>query len=372
MKPLLRTNRRKNQADRPQHDDVREDLIAIAMKDFLPMAILSAVCLVGAMAVTAWYYRDAWMWNATKVTLGISVLRVGVVWGFQQQSKMGQTRHYLLWSSAFSMVTVAFCSMMALVTVYNFRMHDGAIQMLCVIGTFTLCSGISSRLGMQPKVSQACIVMMQGALAYSLLSAPHPILRLTTVLSVVTAFTYCMSIHNQYCVIDEQVRTRRRLKMLANHDALTGVPNRHLFDTTFEKMCAERSPFTLWMLDLDGFKAVNDTWGHAVGDELLKQVARRLERTVRTGDLLARVGGDEFVILQPDTYLREITERMAERITAEIAIPYVVDGHRIEIYVSMGIKLAAEGARSPHAALREADRALYRVKDIGRGGFEMV
>jgi diguanylate cyclase (GGDEF)-like protein len=372
MSPLLGTNRRKQQDGGPQHDDVREDLISIAMDGFLPMAALSAVCLVGAMALVAAYYQDEWMWKATEMTLVISVVRVGVVWGFARKSKQGRTEDFLFWASAFSMATIAFCSMMALVTIYNFRMHDDAVQMLCVIGSFTLCSGISSRIGLHPKVSQGCIVMMQGALAYSLLNSPHPILRLTAVLSLVTAFTYCVSIHNQYHVIDEQVRTRRRLRNLANHDSLTGLPNRHLFDATFEKVCAERSPFTLWMLDLDDFKTVNDTWGHAVGDELLRLVARRLERTVRTGDLLARLGGDEFVILQPKTHLREATERMAERITAEISAPYAVDGHRLQIGVSMGIKLAAEGELSPHAALREADRALYRVKDLGQGGFEVV
>ncbi len=372
MSPMPGTNRRKNQEGAPQQDDVREDLVAIALDGFLPMAMLSAVCLVGAMAVSAHYYQDDWLWGAAELTLVISVVRVGIVWGFQRQNQRKGPKKFLVWASAFSIVTMAFCTMMALVTVYNFRRHDGSIQMLCVIGTFTLCSGISSRIGMQPKVSQACIVLLQGALAYSLLSSPLPILRLTTTLSAVTAFSYCVSIHNQYRVIDEQVRTRRRLRNLANHDSLTGLPNRHLFDTTFEKVCAERRPFTLWMLDLDGFKEVNDTHGHAMGDELLKQVARRLDRTVRTGDLLARLGGDEFVILQPETHLREATERMAERIMAEIAATYQIDGHRIQIGVSMGIKLAAESQVSPHAALREADKALYRVKDLGRGGFEMV
>lgn len=372
MSPFLGKNRRRNQAGAPPRDDVREDLVLIALNGFWPLVLLSAICSVGAMAAVSVYYQDVWLWTLTKVTFVVSVLRVGVVCGFQVQSRRPGAGNFLLWAWAFSAMTVAFCGIMVLVTVYTFRNHDATVQMLCAIGTFTLCSGISSRVGLHPRISQGCVVMMQGALAYSLLNSPQPILRMTTVLLVVTAFTYCMSIQNQYRVIDEQVRSRRRLKALANHDSLTGVPNRHLFETTFEKLCAQKSPFTLWMLDLDGFKAVNDTWGHAVGDELLKLAARRLERVVRTGDLLARLGGDEFVILQPDTYLRAETENMAQRIAAEVSMPYVVDGQRIEIGVSMGIKLAAEGQQSPHAALREADRALYRVKDLGHGGFEMV
>lgn len=372
MSPILGTNRRKNLDGASSHDDVREDLIIIALDGFLPLVVLSTVCLVGAMVIAAVYYRDDWLARMAVLTLTISLVRISVVWRFLWQTRAGVATNFLAWAGAFAISTIAFCSMMAAVTVYSFRYRDHAIQMLCVIGTFTLCSGIGSRVGLHPRVAQSCIVLLHGALAYSLLCSSHPILRLTSALLAVTAFAYCMAIHNQYHVLDEQVRTRRRLKLLADHDSLTSVPNRHLFDVTLEKICAERRPFTLWMLDLDGFKTVNDTLGHATGDALLKQVAQRLERTVRTGDLLARLGGDEFVILQAATFLREETERMAERITAEVSAPYQVDGHRIEIGVSMGIKLAAEGELSPHAALREADRALYRVKDMGHGGFEMV
>jgi diguanylate cyclase (GGDEF)-like protein len=213
---------------------------------------------------------------------------------------------------------------------------------------------------------------MNGCLAFALASSPILFIRCISFLCVITAFTYCVSIHNQHKVIEEQVRSRRRLRNLANNDWLTGLPNRHSFETFFEKVCASGASFTLWMLDLDGFKEVNDTHGHAVGDELLKQVAQRLENGVRAEDLLARLGGDEFVILQTQAHSRNSTRKLAERLEAEIGAPYFIDGHRITISASVGIKVSASGEQNPQDALLEADRALYRVKGTGHGGFEFV
>ena len=353
-------------------DDIRRELMRIALDGFLPMAILSSVCMVGAMAIIASVYRDPWMWTAAALTLPIALARLAVIVLFQARSKQNPEIRFLVWATVFSGITVLFCAMMAIVTLYNFQAHDGTVQMLCVIGTYTLSSGISSRLGLQPRVSQACIVMMQSVLGYALMETPNPILRLSAVLTAATAMAYCVSIHKQYKVFDEQVRIRLRLRNLANHDALTGLPNRLQFEGTFARLCAARTPFTLWMLDLDGFKGVNDTYGHDAGDDLLRQVARRLERAVRSGDLLARLGGDEFVILQPMRHAPGDTTRLAQRIRDEVSADYLVDGQRVHIGVSIGIKRAYNGLVSPEIAMREVDEALYRVKELGEGGFLFV
>lgn len=302
----------------------------------------------------------------------IGVLRVVVILAFAMQTNRLAGTSGAWWAQAFSIVTVLFCTLMGLLTLYNFRFHDEPIQILCVMGTYTLCSGISSRLGLQPRVSQACILIMQGSLAIALATFPHPIVRYAAILSVVTAYAYCNSIRIQYAIIEEQVRTRRRLRNLANHDSLTGLPNRHYFETELQKACMRQSAFSLWMLDLDGFKKVNDTFGHAAGDELLKQVASRLDRVVRTGDLLARLGGDEFVILQTESHSVASMKKLAVRINEELSIPYMVGNHRIAISVSVGIKLTTVGKTNPDQAMQEADCALYRAKNTGQGGFEFA
>jgi diguanylate cyclase (GGDEF)-like protein len=120
-------------------------------------------------------------------------------------------------------------------------------------------------------------------------------------------------------------------------------------------------------LDLDGFKDVNDTHGHATGDEVLKQVAQRLEQAVRRDDLVARLGGDEFVILQTDIHSDTAARKLAERIRREVSTPYFIQGHQIQIDMSGGIKISRHGFGDADRALREADQALYRVKKTGLG-----
>ena len=89
MSPIAGTNRRKNPTGTPQGDDVREDLIRIVLDGFLPMAVLSAVCMVGVLVVVGWYYQDAWIWHLAQVTLGIAIIRLGIVVGFQRASERG-------------------------------------------------------------------------------------------------------------------------------------------------------------------------------------------------------------------------------------------------------------------------------------------
>jgi diguanylate cyclase len=372
MSPRLRSTRRQNQTYAPDREDIRWDLAAIAMGGYLPMVLLSGVCQVSAVALAANYYHDFWLWAAAATGLLFSILRAVVVYGFEVETKKEAKNRYAFWSAADSISLLLLSSLLATLNVYTFRVYDLAVQALCVFGSFTLGGGITARLSIVPRVSQACVLILQGSLAYALVITEHPLIRYATVLALVMALTSCISIENQYQVFDEQARTRRRLKNLATHDWLTGLPNRHHFETALEQACESGKPFTLWMLDLDGFKGVNDTYGHAAGDELLRQVAHRLERAVRTGDLLARLGGDEFVILQSQVLAREATRKLAERIGATISVPYLIAGNKIVISASVGIKLAESEGQDPDSALLEADCALYRVKDFGHGGFEMV
>jgi diguanylate cyclase (GGDEF)-like protein len=126
------------------------------------------------------------------------------------------------------------------------------------------------------------------------------------------------------------------------------------------------------MVDLDGFKDVNDAYGHATGDEVLKQASQRLEQAVRRDDLVARLGGDEFVILQMDTYSNTAARKLAERMRRDVSAPYFVAGHEIVIDVSAGIKISRHGGGDAEHALQEADQALYRVKRTGSGGFQFA
>jgi diguanylate cyclase (GGDEF)-like protein len=161
-----------------------------------------------------------------------------------------------------------------------------------------------------------------------------------------------------------------RLRHLAMHDPLCGLPNRIFFserlETVIEEVCNGGSPAAVFYIDLDHFKDVNDTLGHHVGDELIRNVTLRLSHTLRGDDLVARLGGDEFAVISA---LGDDTARMmgvAQRIIAAICAPYAIGGHNIVIGASIGIAVIDKNCAGAADIMRYADMALYRAKNEGR------
>jgi len=166
-------------------------------------------------------------------------------------------------------------------------------------------------------------------------------------------------------------RVNRRVLELAQTDILTGLPNRAFFLAQLHDVnsCERRDKgtFSILMLDLDRFKNVNDSLGHAAGDELLRQVAHRLRSALRSTDVLARLGGDEFAVIQAGRGdPRRGSLDLAARISKLIAEPFLLPGHRVEIGASIGIALAPEHGSDEEELLKKADLALYRSKSAGR------
>ena len=144
--------------------------------------------------------------------------------------------------------------------------------------------------------------------------------------------------------ITERKRAEARIAEMATHDELTGLANRSLFRERVEQALgrAQRygEPFALLMLDLDRFKPINDTLGHPVGDEVLKETALRLQFCVRETDTVARLGGDEFAILQAQAATQDEVGHLAQRILDAVATPLDINGHRIEIGTTIGVAFA--------------------------------
>jgi diguanylate cyclase (GGDEF)-like protein len=174
--------------------------------------------------------------------------------------------------------------------------------------------------------------------------------------------------------ITAQKRVEAELAHMARYDALTGLANRALFlekvNAALARMASHGQPFSVLMLDLDRFKAVNDSLGHAIGDALLKAVGERLRRMVRDLDVVARLGGDEFAVIQiADTNQRDQVTVLANRILAALTEPYDIDGRKIVIGTSIGISMAPKDADNADALVRHADLALYRAKSEGRNRY---
>jgi diguanylate cyclase (GGDEF)-like protein len=167
-----------------------------------------------------------------------------------------------------------------------------------------------------------------------------------------------------------------RFRVSALHDALTGLPNRLLLAQRLEHLAlrARRSKETAAVLfvDLDRFKRVNDTYGHAVGDELLVAVGQRLEAVVRPGDTLARVAGDEFVVLCEDLAQVGDAETLAGRIHDELSVPFVLGAVRVAVTASVGVAYAGPGQAVTAQLIRDADTAMYQAKHRGGAGHQVI
>ncbi|MBD5634476.1 MAG: GGDEF domain-containing protein [Candidatus Eremiobacteraeota bacterium] len=176
-------------------------------------------------------------------------------------------------------------------------------------------------------------------------------------------------------VCDEMDTLNAELRQLAHHDMLTGLPNRLSF-AEFATRAMERAKdgesLAVLLVDLDRFKAVNDTLGHAMGDALLCEVSDRLRSAVRDGDIVARMGGDEFAVLQIGPPRTQDSEALARRIVGNLSKPYLIRGIRLTVGASVGVALAEDGASDDvDLLLLNADRALYRAKNEGRCTWRM-
>lgn len=166
--------------------------------------------------------------------------------------------------------------------------------------------------------------------------------------------------------------SRQELQKLAHFDALTGLANRNLLDDRLDRLILQAARtdtcVAVCMLDLDGFKPINDQWGHAVGDQVLVTVAKRISETVRVADTVARFGGDEFVILLNQIDSAHALPDLLQRVIASVAEPLPF-ADAASVHASMGVSLLGVDARDAKTLLRHADEAMYRAKTAGGNRF---
>ena len=206
--------------------------------------------------------------------------------------------------------------------------------------------------------SLALQAVQQGAQDYLVKGQGHPELLVRSIIYAI-----------------ERKRTEERLTYLAQYDHLTGLVNRSLFrDRLVQAMARSKrlqQPIGLMLLDLDRFKAVNDTFGHDMGDDLLKAVSERLKTCVREVDTVALMGGDEFTIILEGVSSDQNILVVAKRITESIATPFELQGHHISIGVSIGVTIYPHDDHPVDELLKHADIAMYRAKQQGGGTFHL-
>ncbi len=173
--------------------------------------------------------------------------------------------------------------------------------------------------------------------------------------------------------ISERKRREKELEDYATHDTLTGLSNRAVFMDRLQQLLnqreSEKQSHAILFIDLDKFKVINDTSGHAVGDEVIKMVALRLQKMTRKGDTIARVGGDEFTILL-ENQNRDKAARIATKVIGSLRKPFIVNKHTFKISASIGIAISPTDSNTVTNLIIYADRAMYRAKDAGGDKYE--
>lgn len=168
--------------------------------------------------------------------------------------------------------------------------------------------------------------------------------------------------------------SEQRFRQLAHYDTLTGLPNRVLFNERLKQHIAQArrrgDMAAVMLLGLDRFKVANDTLGHAVGDELLKQVSQRLSTAVRGADTVARLSGDEFGLVLGDVRVAEDARTVAQKILDTLAAPFCLNGYELYVTASIGVSLCPADGETEHALIKHADTAMARAKESGRNNFQ--
>lgn len=173
----------------------------------------------------------------------------------------------------------------------------------------------------------------------------------------------------------ERNKVEEELRHNALHDALTGLPNQRLFHDRVQVAMAHAKrtseKVAVCFLDLDRFKVINDTLGHRIGDALLRDVSARLATCLREGDTLARVGGDEFVVLLPSVSDTAAAGKIAQRLLDSLEAPMNIDGRELFVTASIGVSLFPDAGSDPESLVKHADYAMYRAKEIGRATYQV-
>lgn len=221
-----------------------------------------------------------------------------------------------------------------------------------------------------------CAAVFSYAVATDLVQQIHVLIHHTWgadqifVVTFVLALAMLVFAYRRIQELAREVHARRRAEaeahLLARHDPLTGLPNRRCFAEKLEVLLQVNRRIAVLMLDLDGFKSINDVYGHGIGDKVLVEFANRLARLIETRGVIARFGGDEFVILQPDIHSLDEPASLAQGIVETLATPFTVTKSPNTLGVCVGIAVAPEDGTASEDLVRRADLALYRAKSEAR------
>jgi diguanylate cyclase (GGDEF)-like protein len=332
--------------------------------------ILAAACLAMVGAITTYETGDRLTVALTVAGVAVAIVRLFEIFAFRRRLvRLPQLvrAEAARWELRYVAGTVVTALILGLFAARSIVLGDALCCVMAVGIGFGFGAGVVARLALRPVAALLDLIAIAAPAAIVTLMQPdlrHVGLGLLILMYVVASFEMVRLSFNASI---NQISLKRQFEQLSRVDPMTGVANRLVLATDLPAMLAVGT-IAVHALDLDRFKEANDRFGHPVGDALLKQVAGRLKAIAARDDLVVRMGGDEFVLVQR---VAVDAETMAMRIVQSISAPYDVDGQAIELGVSIGVAVAPDDGRTAEALLAGSDRALYHAKE-NRGGYVLA
>ncbi|MGD0720834.1 MAG: GGDEF domain-containing protein [Roseiarcus sp.] len=365
---------------KPVPDAVFVEQVAILFGNLEPVVALGVVITaIGGVIAAA---KDDAVALLLTISCGlVTLIRVASILAYRRRVAVSplpadQAR---VWERRYAVGSLALAAALGALSARASVMDDPLVGMMTMALIFGYTSGMVARISIRPAICLASLILSTAPTVIAFgahvgaAGGYPPAAVFATQAFLIAAFGAASlgAVEHVHAMTLQQLLAKRELALLAGRDTLTGLPNRSLLRARFAEAVARTAHagdiLAIHCLDLDQFKAVNDRYGHPTGDALLQAVSERLARALRTDDTVARLGGDEFVVIQSGIHDAEQARLLAERIIQSVAARYQIDGHEVEIGVSVGVALAPRDGIDLDQLSSRADAALYRAKRGGRG-----
>jgi diguanylate cyclase (GGDEF)-like protein len=351
-------------------DDVYVALVSELFGGWIPAAVMGPTFAAIALFI-ALSLQSPFAMITTVVGGVLSIAKLGTMIAFRRSGSQQLNRHKAArWETGYSLISVGFAATVAGAVAATFTARNLPLQIVATGMLFGFCSGIVARASVRPRfaviaVSFATVPVIAAALNYG--GSAHGVLSATLLVFLCASIESIRHVHR---AASRQIAMRLDMATLARNDPLTGLVNRLGLREAFREVIGERKHLPMVAVhcfDLDRFKPVNDRYGHPAGDTLLCQLAERIQAILRVGDVAARIGGDEFVVVQATIQHADEADIFARRLQRSIIAPFNIDEERVQIGVSLGYATSPPDACELDELLRTADAALYRMKRGGGG-----
>ncbi|MGC2781068.1 MAG: GGDEF domain-containing protein [Bradyrhizobium sp.] len=338
--------------------DIRRELAHLLYSSMPLVGTISAAAVVIG-TVMAWVARDPGYALISVALLVIGTFRVVKLLMFAARFDRLDHHDIIRWERLYGLGAAAFGLAVGALSARAFQIGDGPGIWMCFGLSMAFCVGIVSRVSPWIVMTSSAVLLIPTVIACLL--QPEPVYRMGAAMVVLFWITLRGTSYRLTAAFTERITAQQALARQAHRDFLTGLPNRAAFIAALGR--CDR-PVAIIAVDLDGFKLVNDRFGHQAGDELLCQVGLRLQDCLGETGLAARFGGDEFMLLLPAAGRRAALELAQAAVTA-LAQPFTLAGAHVQIGASAGILITDDRQAETESLLDQADRALYAAKRAG-------